>query len=188
MNRLAAVFRLNGLNAGSIILMIVGVVSGWVLGYVPIPGLAPPSLAPSNPKSAAADVAAGKRLADAGDFAGAYAAFDRATKADASNAYAWANLGAAAAKLGNHAEATRAYERSLSVDPDNWLAHYNRSCALARAGKHEEALVDLKHAVSQLRLHIRSPDVDKYIESIRTDESLKELRNDRRFTAMLAAN
>lgn len=147
---------------------------------------APPA---PDPKGAAAAVTEGKKLADTGDLRGAYDAYDRATKADPSSPYAWANLGAAAAKLGRPAEAAQAYQRSLTIDPDNWLAHYNLGCLFARAGKRDEAYGQVERAVDQLRRHARSPsELESFMEGIRTDDALKELRNDRRFTALLAAN
>jgi serine/threonine-protein kinase len=142
-----------------------------------------------DPKAAAAAVTEGKKLADAGDFRAAYDAYGRATKADPSSAYAWANLGAAAAKLGRTAEANDAYEQSLSIDPDNWLAHYNFACLLARAGRRDDAYGHVERAIDQLRRHARSPsELESFLTTVRNDDALKELRNERRFTALLATN
>ncbi len=206
--------RAIGITAGSILVTVFGSILSVVLGWMPVPWAprrgtpAPPvpnaptssttltvtdSTAaphqPPDPKGAAAAVTEGKKLADAGDMRGAYDTYDRATKADPSSAYAWANLGAAAAKLGRPAEAAQAYERSLAIDPDNWLAHYNLGCLFARAGKRNEAYGHIQRAVDQLRRHVRSPsEIEAFMESLRTDDALKELRNDRRFAALLAAN
>jgi serine/threonine protein kinase len=143
----------------------------------------------SDSRSAAAAVTEGKKLADAGDLRGAYEAYERATKADASNAFAWANLGAAAAKLRKSEEAALAYQRALALAPDNWLAHYNLGCLYARAGNADDAYEHISRAVEQLRRQARSPaELETYLKRMRTDDALEELRNDRRFTELLAGN
>jgi serine/threonine-protein kinase len=166
---------------------------------IDVPGSAPPPTNTAPPQApadlnakravAAAAMTEGKRLASNGDLTGAYAAYERATAADPSSAFAWANLGAAAALLGRPADATQAYRRSLAIEPENWLAHYNIGCQLVREGKQNEAFSHIERAVTQLRQQVRSPaKLQPLLESIRTDEALKDLRNESRFTNLLAAN
>jgi serine/threonine-protein kinase len=163
---------------------------------IEVPGSVPPtntapSRSPADPDAkrvAAAALTEGKRLASTGDLTGAYAAYERATVADPSNAFGWANLGAAAALLGRPADSAQAYTRSLTIDPENWLAHYNIGCQLVREGKRDEAFSHIERAVKQLRQQIQSPaKLDSLLEDIRTDEALKDLRNESRFTNLLAA-
>ncbi|HEV7486084.1 MAG TPA: serine/threonine-protein kinase [Thermoanaerobaculia bacterium] len=161
-----------------------------VTGSVP-PTNTPPAPNPvsSDAKRAASEITEGKRLAESGDMAGAFAAYERATKDDPSSAFGWANLGAAAAMLGRPADAAQAYRRSFAIDPDNWLAHYNLGCQLAREGKQDEAFSHIERAVLQLRQQVRSPkQLQSFLENIRTDQALKDLRNESRFTNLLAAN
>jgi serine/threonine-protein kinase len=163
-----------------------------------VPGAVPPSTktAPTQSpadsdgkRAAAAAITDGKRLASTGDMTGAYAAYERATVADPSSAFGWANLGAAAAMLGRPADAAQAYKRSLEIDPENWLAHYNLGCQLAREGKRDEAFSHVERAVMQLRQQVRSPEkLQSFLDNIRTDQALKDLRNESRFTNLLAAN
>jgi serine/threonine-protein kinase len=165
---------------------------------IDVPGSPPPPTNTAPPqarvdsdakRAAAAAITEGKRLASSGDMTGAYAAYERATAADPSSAFGWANLGAAAAMLGRPADAAEAYKRSLTIDPENWLAHYNLGCQLARDGKQDEAFSHIERAVMQLRQQVRSPaKLQSFLENIRTDEALKDLRNESRFTNLLAAN
>ncbi|HEV7429043.1 MAG TPA: protein kinase [Thermoanaerobaculia bacterium] len=165
---------------------------------IDVPGSAPPPTNTASPqppsgsdakRAAAAAMTEGKRLASSGDLAGAYAAYEKATVTDPSSAFAWANLGAAAALLGRPADAAQAYKRSLAIEPENWLAHYNIGCQLVREGKQDEAFSHIERAVVQLRQQERSPaKLQSLLESIRTDEALKDLRYESRFTKLLAAN
>jgi serine/threonine protein kinase len=142
-----------------------------------------------DPTSARAEVSLGEKLAASGNITGAYAAYHRATAADPSSAFAWANLGAAAAILGKPDEAMKSYQRSLTADPANWLAHYNLGCLLARTGRRDEAFDHLSRAVQQMRLNAKSQSqLDSFIRSVRTDEALKDLRDDPRFDALQASN
>jgi tetratricopeptide (TPR) repeat protein len=133
-------------------------------------------------KSAADDVSLGKRYVDRGDYANALDAFKRATAADPSSSFAWANLGGAAAMLGRSTESVDAYDRALTIDPENWLAHYNLGCQLLRIGKREEAFAQISRGVELARRQARAPDERKAIlDKLRIDDATRELRNDPRF-------
>lgn len=201
--------RTIGITVGSVILTVAGAILGWVLNLLPHPssgnppppppsgtvtvtapqGTAPPPAGETaeppksaDPKAAAAAITEGKKLSDASDMRGAYDAFLRATKADDANAFAWANLGGAAARLGKVDEAAHAYERSLQIDPDNWLAHYNLGCLFARAGDRDQALDHVALAIEQYRRRTASrPQVEAFLQTVRNDDALRELRNDQRF-------
>jgi tetratricopeptide (TPR) repeat protein len=139
-------------------------------------------------KSAADDVSVGKRYADRGDYASALDAFRRATAADSSNSFAWANLGAAAAMLGRSTESVNAYDHALAIDPENWLAHYNLGCQLLRLGKREEAFVYISRGVALARRQARaSAERKATLDRLRSDDATRELRNDPRFDALFTA-
>lgn len=136
--------------------------------------------------SAAAAMARGKKLAAQGRLADAYASFMAATRADPSNAFAWANLGGAAALMNRPLEATLACERALQLDGENWLAHYNLACQLARAGKQDEAIQHLGAAMRRLRRETSPVELRSMVDNIRADEALRSLRDDPRFNDLLA--
>jgi tetratricopeptide (TPR) repeat protein len=136
-------------------------------------------------KRAADAVSAGVRQQESGDYASALDAFKRATAADPSNSYAWANLGGAAAKLGRATEAVQAYDHALAIDPENWLAHYNLGCQLLRIGKREEALDHISRGVTLARRQTRTPAERKTtLNRLRNDDTTRELHNDPRFDAL----
>ena len=146
---------------------------------------APQVAAPEQRQSAADAIARGKKLASERKTEEAYAAFAEATKSDPRNAYAWANLGAAAALLSRTSEARSAYERALAIDPSNWLAHYNLACLLTGSGARDEALRHLEVTAAQLRIQTKSrEELNAVMSSIRADEALGALRNDSRFISL----
>ena len=148
---------------------------------------APPPVTVGQQQSAAEAIARGKRLASQRKMQEAYAAFDEATQLDPLNAFAWANFGGAAALLNKPEEARGAYERAIAVDPTNWLAHYNLACQLTRAGTPDEAFQHLEISIAQLKREARSRDqLASVMSSIRRDEALGALRDDSRFTKLLA--
>lgn len=137
-------------------------------------------------RTAADAIARGKKAADAGDAAKAFDAFTAATDADPSNAYAWANLGAAAELLHRPLDARRAYEHSLAIDPSNWLAHYNLGCHLARNHQHDAAIDQIARAVELFRDVARTPaEAASVMRQIRADDALKDLHDDPRFQKLL---
>jgi serine/threonine protein kinase len=198
---------------GTLAAAVLGPATAWILTAVRHPSL-PPSIAASSTATAGSTVEVtgslappanspgtilvpdrsgssravteGKRLADAGDMLGAHEAFDRATKADPSNAYAWANVGAAAVKLGRPDEAKTAYRRALLLDPNNWLAHYNLGCVYARTGERDEAFNQLERAIAQLKAVRSRSDLESLFAKIKNDDALRILRNDERFVSLLS--
>jgi serine/threonine-protein kinase len=150
---------------------------------------APQPITPEQEQTASEAMTRGRRLAGERKLQEAYAAFAEATKADPRNAFAWANLGGAAALMSKTDEARAAYDRALDIDPSNWLAHYNLACLLTGSGARDEAFQHLEVTVAQLRLQARSPEeFAAVMSSIRGDEALRVLRNDARFTKLLATD
>jgi serine/threonine-protein kinase len=146
----------------------------------------PPAI--SDPRLAELEISRGKQFIADGRNTDAYAAYVRASKADPSNAMAWANLGAAAAVVDKPIEAVQAYKRALELQPNNWLAHYNLGCLLARAGQSDAAFEHLQRAVAQVKQETHSRDkLHTILNGMRTDESLKELRGDARFNVLFGS-
>ncbi|HWS72546.1 MAG TPA: tetratricopeptide repeat protein [Thermoanaerobaculia bacterium] len=137
-------------------------------------------------RTAAEAIARGRKAGDAGETAAAYDAFTKATDEDPTNAYAWANLGAAAELLHKPLEARRAYERALAIDSANWLAHYNLGCHLARNHQHDAAIDEIARAVELFRGVARTPgEAASVMRQIRADDALKDLHDDPRFQKLL---
>ncbi len=90
----------------------------------------------------------GVALHDAGDFAGALAAYDRAlarTPGDAKLHYSRAN---ALAMLGRFDQAIKAFERCVALDPAHGSAQYNRATVLVQLQRWPEALAGLDKTLS----------------------------------------
>jgi tetratricopeptide (TPR) repeat protein len=80
-------------------------------------------------------------LADAGDYAGAAASFERALARDPSDVEAWLGLGSCRVALGDPQRGLDGYERALALSPTREDLHYLRGIALAALGRADDALV-----------------------------------------------
>lgn len=137
--------------------------------------------------SAATQITRGQEAASRGDLTAAHEAFARATDDDPTNAYAWANLGAAAELLHKPIDARHAYEQALSIDPSNWLAHYNLGCHLARNHQTDGALAQIRQAIELFHDAARTPaEWTTMMRRIRADDALQDLRDDPRFQRLFA--
>lgn len=142
-------------------------------------------VAAGTPQSASENLRAGHALATRRDFAGAHAEFQRAAMIEPHNAFAWANLGAAAAMLDRQDEARRAYEQALKLDNDNWLAHYNLACLLSRARERQKALDHLALAVHQLAKSTPDKNILRAtLNKVRSDDAFANVRTDPNFDAI----
>ncbi|MGE0724805.1 MAG: tetratricopeptide repeat protein [Alphaproteobacteria bacterium] len=72
--------------------------------------------------------------ADAGDLAGAAAAYEEALRAAPGVAPGWAKLGHVRMRQGHVQAAVEAFARAVEVDPHKAVRHYNLGFALAAAG------------------------------------------------------
>ncbi|CAH2603609.1 Tetratricopeptide repeat protein [Rhodovastum atsumiense] len=80
----------------------------------------------------------GIALAAVGDTAAAAAQFHAATRANAQDAVAWANLGKALSSLGRVEEALAAFDTALRLRPADVQIGINRALALLRFGRFRE--------------------------------------------------
>jgi Flp pilus assembly protein TadD len=98
---------------------------------------APPSSAAEPPPTA--ELAAGIKAFDAGDYAGARKSFDAAAKKNPKDYQALMNLGLACEKLGDGASAETAYKAALAVKPDLESASEELSALDLDAGRADDA-------------------------------------------------
>jgi Flp pilus assembly protein TadD len=120
-----------------------------------------------------------------GEREAAREAFDRATRLDSGNGFAWANRGAADMLLGDAESARRAYRRALEVDGDNWLAHYNLGVYYARSQAGGAALESLSKSVAALRRSGAGVEVAAVLNDLETNSVFSEMRHDPRFRELL---
>jgi tetratricopeptide (TPR) repeat protein len=137
-------------------------------------------------RQAKPDFQQGLRLTETRDFAGAAAAFRRAAQADGENPWVLSNLAAALLEAGQLEEARQTGEKAVQAGPQNWLAHYNLGCLHARKGDKDLALNQLSTALSNLGTDPALPlNRTAVAARMKTDESLKSLRQDPRFQQLL---
>ncbi|HEX8137262.1 MAG TPA: tetratricopeptide repeat protein [Pyrinomonadaceae bacterium] len=109
-------------------------------------------------------------------WADAARAYEAITKSEAANGRAWYRLGVALHNLGRYAQAVEAYQKALGVN-QNPVGMYNLACSYARMGEKEKAFEwltkALKAGFAQVAL-------------LKTDADLASLRDDARFTELLA--
>lgn len=98
------------------------------------------------PGDAAAWNGLGLAREEAGDLAGAAAAWARAAEADPSYSRPHSNLGRLHLAAGRLDEAGRAFERAVLLGPRNPVAHCNLGSALLRAGEPERAAAAYRRA------------------------------------------
>ncbi|HMB55404.1 MAG TPA: tetratricopeptide repeat protein [Thermoanaerobaculia bacterium] len=89
----------------------------------------------------------GRRLADAGRYAEAEAAFRKVIELRPPNARDLSNLGGAVAAQGRLDEAIDLYDQALEIDPEETYTLNNRGLALAERGDLEAAAANLARAV-----------------------------------------
>jgi tetratricopeptide (TPR) repeat protein len=89
----------------------------------------------------------GRSLADAGAYADAVRAYERAVRLDDAIPDLWVDLGAARLRLGDHGAASTAFKRALKLEPFHALAHYNLGLAYQAADHYEAALDSLERAL-----------------------------------------
>jgi len=89
----------------------------------------------------------GRRLADAGRYAEAEAAFRAVLERREPNARDLSNLGGAVAGQGRIDEAIGFYDRALALDPEETYTLNNRGLALAERGDLEAAAASLERAI-----------------------------------------
>ena len=97
---------------------------------------------------AAAHFAAGVRLLDAGDLAGAERALRRALDLRPGHAEAHYKLANACKERGNQAEAERHYLAALALDPHHAEAHNNLGAAQQLMGRAEAAQASYRRAIA----------------------------------------
>ena len=98
--------------------------------------------------TAAAMVAAGLKLHQAGRFAEAEVWYRRVLAAQPNHADALHLLGTVAHQVGRHDEAVAAYRQAISITPDRAEAHSNLGVALKKQGKLDEAVAAYRQAIS----------------------------------------
>lgn len=115
--------------------------------------------------------------------------FQRALAADPDNAWIVANLGAAYLQANRPEDALASYRKALDLDARNWLAHYNLGAYHARRGNKDAALDALQQAL-QCVAEDRTQPITRadVVGQLRTDSSLKAIRQDARFQQLLARN
>jgi Flp pilus assembly protein TadD len=96
----------------------------------------------------AAWIAAGERLLDGDDPAGAVTCFRRALL-DGEDAATWSRLAYAHQLEGEGRAAVRAYGRAVALEPNRPGLRYNLGCVLLACGRPREAMSHLEAAVKQ---------------------------------------
>jgi tetratricopeptide (TPR) repeat protein len=109
-------------------------------------------------------------------WADAARAYEAITKAEAANGRAWYRLGVSLHQLGRYAQAVEAYQKALGVN-QNPVAMYNLACSYARMGDKEKAFEWLTKALQAGFAQVAL---------LKTDVDLASLRDDARFTELLA--
>ncbi len=117
-------------------------------------GAPPASLQTSRaPQVAKEDpLAKGQLLFNKGDYTGAQAEFERATRADPENPYAHNALGAAYSRLTLMNPAVMSFNMAISLKPDYAAAYYNRGLAYLSVGDNAHnrlAIEDFTWAIGQ---------------------------------------
>lgn len=137
--------------------------------------------------AAARETREGLRLASQERFAEAVHRFAEATRLDATNAIAWANLGGAALELGSIADAEAASRRALGLDAASVAAHYNLGACLARQERTDVALDHLASAVDLILRDDAPPAIDRkaLLADLRGNAHFASLRTSPRFVALL---
>jgi protein O-GlcNAc transferase len=120
----------------------------------------------------------GGALLQAGDFAGALAAYDAALRIDPHVAAIHYDRGNSLVMLRRVEEAIGAYDRCLALDPNSAPAHYNRATALIQLQRWQDALESLDALV---RKHPGIPDAWNNRSGVlhalgRREEALESLR------------
>eukprot|EP00282_Hemiselmis_andersenii_P024357 CAMPEP_0172011150 /NCGR_PEP_ID=MMETSP1041-20130122/8128_1 /TAXON_ID=464988 /ORGANISM="Hemiselmis andersenii, Strain CCMP439" /LENGTH=298 /DNA_ID=CAMNT_0012665595 /DNA_START=61 /DNA_END=953 /DNA_ORIENTATION=- len=98
----------------------------------------------------------GNRFFSSGDFVKAVAAYNKAIKADPSNAVLYSNRAAAFIQLGKETKAIKDAEQAIELKPDWAKGYYRKGAALVNLRKWEEAVTALKKA---LEIEPKSKDV-----------------------------
>lgn len=89
----------------------------------------------------------GRRAFEAGRYAEAVTAFERAVNAAPDSARARVNLASALSEMGEPSRAAAELEKAIGLEPDNATAHYNLGVLLTRHGRAADALPYLERAV-----------------------------------------
>ncbi len=87
----------------------------------------------------------GARLKEAGDSAGALAAYQEAVQSDPTNALAHNELGTLLYSGGRSAEAIVEFRKATECDPSYALAYYNYAFSSRKAGRFQEAVNAYQH-------------------------------------------
>jgi tetratricopeptide (TPR) repeat protein len=106
-----------------------------------------PAPAPVSPKSVEGLLTEGLTQYRGGGFEAAFAAFDRATRIDPGNLYAWNAAGAALAQLGRQAQAVDCYGKAIEADPAYIAAYVNRGLAFLSVPQYPAAIKDFSWAI-----------------------------------------
>jgi Flp pilus assembly protein TadD len=101
--------------------------------------LSDPTPAPASEPPPSAELAAGIKAFDAGDYANARKSFDAAAKKNPRDYQALLNLGLACEKLSDPASAESAYKAALAVKPDLEAASEELSALELDAGRSDDA-------------------------------------------------
>jgi cytochrome c-type biogenesis protein CcmH/NrfG len=111
-------------------------------GQAPYPGMAPAATSPEemqlleqtaqqSPKNAAAWVALGNALMDAGRYGEAVDAYGKALALDPKNVDVRVDMGTCLKNSGKPQKAVEEYRRALQINPNHVYAHRNMAVALA---------------------------------------------------------
>jgi tetratricopeptide (TPR) repeat protein len=119
----------------------------------------------------------GLSLAYLGQYETAIASFDQALKIKPDLHQAWDNRGLSLAYLGQYETAIASFDQALKIKPDFHQAFYNRACAHSLNHNPQSALQDLTTAIQLSPEHYR--------KLARTDDDFANLREDKRFWALL---
>jgi tetratricopeptide (TPR) repeat protein len=104
------------------------------------------ALEPEHPR---AHLVRGNNAREAGRYADAIAAYERAIAADSTLAEAHNNLGVTYEKLDQPARAAEAFARAAELAPGRGLFHENHGRALEAAGRHTDALEAYRRALER---------------------------------------
>lgn len=115
------------------------------------------SIAASTPRQAAPAHLLGLLLYQAGDIAGAEAAFQTAVYLEPEYAAAWSDLGNIYSEQGRLTDAATAYLRALDGDPTLAPAHNNLGIIYKNQGRFDEAIAAYDRAI-----HLRPEYADAY--------------------------